>query len=154
MQASVTDRPTVPLGLSLVGLTISAVAAVLVGLRGLGMFGAFGYGSMAGMMSSMMGGYYGSTGMMSGYSSTGMAFWGGFAWMWAAFLIVSMGIAGFGVYLMSSSRLNDLRMGSVLVLLGAVLAFPTMFGLVVGSLLMGLGGILGLIWSPTQQTKT
>lgn len=106
------------------------------------------------MMSSMMGGYYGSTGMMSGYSSTGMAFWGGFAWMWAAFLIVSMGIAGFGVYLMSSSRLNDLRMGSVLVLLGAVLAFPTMFGLVVGSLLMGLGGILGLIWSPTQQTKT
>ncbi|HYY91047.1 MAG TPA: hypothetical protein VE955_03590 [Candidatus Dormibacteraeota bacterium] len=44
---------------------------------------------------------------------------------------------------MSSSRLENIRVGSVLVLVAAVLAFPSAFSFVVGSLLLIVGGILG-----------
>ncbi len=150
MQKRIDNRPIVPFALSLVGLIVSAIAALIVGVAGSGMFGAFGYGSM---MGGMMGGYYGGTGMMNGYSPWGMSGWGGYVWIWVPLLVVSVAIAAFGVFLMNSSRLGDIRMGSVLVLVGAVLAFPTAFGFVVGSLLMVLGGIFGLIWSPSRQTS-
>ena len=77
---------------------------------------------------------------------------GGYAWIWVPLLVASVGVAAFGVFLMNSSTLGDLRTGSVLVLVGAVLAFPSAFGFVVGSLLMVLGGVFGLIWSPNRQT--
>ncbi len=150
MQSSMAERPTVPFGLSLGGLVISAVAAVVIGIAGSGMFGTFGYGSM---MGGMMGGYYSGTGMMNGYAPFGMSGWGAYTWVWIPFIVGSIAIAAFGVFLMNSSRIQDLRMGSVLVLVGAVLAFPTAFGFVIGSLLMVLGGVLGLVWSPTQQPR-
>ncbi|HZY47096.1 MAG TPA: hypothetical protein VFE96_04795 [Candidatus Bathyarchaeia archaeon] len=150
MQTGIGERPTVPFGLSLAGLVVSAVAALVVGIAGLGMFGTFGYGSM---MGGMMGGYYGGTGMMNGYSPWGMSGWGAFTWIWVPWLVASIAIAALGVFLLNSSSLEDVRIGSVLVLVGAVLAFPTFFGFVVGSLLMVLGGIFGLVWSPTQQTR-
>ncbi len=113
------------------------------------MFGTYGYGNMGGMM----GGYYSGTGMMNGYSPWGMSGWGAYTWLWIPLLVASIALSGFGVFLMNSARLSDLRMGSVLVIVAAVLAFPTAFGFVIGSLLLLLGGILGLIWSPTGQTK-
>jgi hypothetical protein len=144
------ERPTVPFGLSLAGLIISAVAALVIGVAGWGMFGNFGYGSM---MGGMMGGYYSGTGMMSGYSPWGMSGWGGYAWVWVFFLVASIAIAALGVFLINSPRLGSVRMGSVLVLVGAVLAFPTAFGFVIGSLLMVMGGVFGLIWSPERTTS-
>lgn len=150
MQKQTAERPTVPFGLSLAGLIISAVATLIVGAAGVGMFGSFGYGSR---MGGMMGGYYGATGMMNGYAPWGMSGWGGYAWIWIPLLVASIAIAAFGVFLINSSKLGNVRIGSGLVLVGAVLAFPTAFGFVVGSLLMGLGAILGLIWSPTQHTR-
>jgi hypothetical protein len=140
----------VPFGLSLAGLIISGVAALIIGIAGSGMFGTYGYGSM---MGGMMGGYYSGTGMMNGYAPWGMSGWGGYAWLWVPLLVASIAVAAFGVFLMNSSRLGDVRMGSVLVLVAAVLAFPTAFGFIVGSLLLVLGGIFGLIWSPAEQTK-
>ena len=149
LQSSMSERATLPFGLSLAGLVISAVAALIVGVAGAGMFGTFGYGNM---MGGMMGGYYSGAGMMNGYAPWGMSGWGGFAWIWIPLLVASIAVAAFGVYLMNSSELGDVRIGSVFVLVGAVLAFPTAFGFVVGSLLMVLGGIFGLIWSPGRQT--
>jgi hypothetical protein len=140
------DRPSVPFGLSLTGLLISAVAALIIGLAWSGMFGTFGGGGYYGMM----GGYYGGTGMMNGYSPWGMSGWGAYTWIWVPFIIVSIAVAALGVFMMNSSRLGDVRIGSVLVLVAAVLAFPTAFGFVVGSLLLIVGGVLGLIWMPAR----
>jgi hypothetical protein len=142
------ERATVPFALSLIGLTISAVAALIVGIAGSGMFGTFGYGSM---MGGMMGGYYSGTGMMNGYSPWGMSSWGSFTWIWVPILIVSIAVAAFGVSMMNSSRIENVRMGSVLVLVAAILSFPTVFGFVVGSVLMVIGAILGLTWSPATR---
>ena len=146
MQNSVAERPSVPFGLSLAGLIISAGAAVVVGMAGLGGFGTFGYGNM-------MGGYYGGRGMMNSYGPWGMSGWAGLTWIWIPMVVASIAMGALGVYIINSSRVDSVRLGSVLVLIAAVLAFPTAFGFVVGSLLMVAGGVLGLIWSPTQQTK-
>lgn len=140
-------RPTVPFGLSLAGFVISAVAALIVGVAGAGMFGSFGYGNM---MGGMMGGYYSGTGMMNGYSPWGMSGWGVYTWIWIPLIVASIAVAAVGVFMMNASRLGDVRIGSVLVLIAAVLAFPTAFGFVVGSVLLVVGGILGLIWTPAR----
>ena len=147
MQVSTVDRPTVPLIMSLVGLIVSAIAAVVIGVAGWGMFGTFGYGSM---MGGMMGGYNGGVGMMNGYSPWGMSGWGSYVWIWIPILAASIAVAAFGVFLMNSPKLDIVRIGSVLVIVGAVFSFPTAFGFVIGSILMAIGGILGLIWSPRK----
>jgi hypothetical protein len=149
VQSGSTDRASVPFALSLAGLLVSAVAALIVGVAGFGMFGSFGYGSM---MGGMMGGY-GGAGMMNGYSPWGMGGWGAFTWMWIPLIIASIAIAAVGVFMIYSSRVGDVRVGSVLALVAAVIAFPTAFGFVIGSLLLALGGILGLIWSPIRQIR-
>lgn len=149
MQSGLTDRASVPFALWLAGLLVSAVSALVIEVAGLGMFGRFGYGSM---MGGMMGGYTGG-GMMSGYSPWMMSSWGAYTWVWIPLVVASIALAAVGVFTIYSSRLNDVRAGSVLVLVAAVLAFPTAFGFVIGSLLLGLGGILGLIWLPSQQIR-
>lgn len=149
MQTNVSERATVPFGLALAGLIISAVAALIIAIAGSGMFGSFGYGSM---MGGMMGGYYSGTGMMNGYSPWGMSGWGGYTWIWIPLVIASIAIGTFGVFMMNSSRVGDIRVGSALILVAAVLAFPSAFGFVVGSLLLIIGGVLGLVWTPAKTT--
>jgi hypothetical protein len=151
MQTGMLDRPTVPFALSLVGVIVSAVAALIIGMAGSGMFETYGYGSM---MGRMMGGYDSGTGMMNGYSPWGMSGWGVYTWLWLPLIRASIVAAAFGVFMMNSSRLGDIRIGSVLVLVAVVLTFPTAFGFVVGSFLLVLGGVLGLIWSPTRQAMS
>jgi hypothetical protein len=148
MQTGMNDRPAVPFALSLMGVIISSISAMIIGMAGSGLFGTFGYGSM---MGGMMGGYYSGTGMMNGYSPWGMSGWGVYTWLWIPLIVASIAVAAFGVFMMNSSRLGNIRIGSVLVLVAAVLAFPTAFGFVVGSLLLLLGGIFGLIWTPAKQ---
>ncbi len=59
---------------------------------------------------------------------------------------LALGIAG--VWLLSTGEREKATAGSVLLIAGSVLAFPMMFGFMVGSLLMLIGGIMGLIWEP------
>jgi len=146
MQSAIADRPTVPFTLSLVGLIVQFIAAIVTGAASLGMFQAFG---MTGMMRGMMGTYYnGGSGMMGSYTPWMMSGWGGFTWMWIPLLAVTLGVAVVGVFMMSHSEVSSFRTGSVLVLVASLLAFPTAWGFFAGSLLMLIGSILGLTWSP------
>ena len=99
-----------------------------------------------------MGTYYGSgSGMMGSYSPWLMSGLGGFTWMWIPMLAVTLGVAVVGVFMMSRSEVSSFRTGSVLVLIASLLAFPTAWGFFAGSLLMLIGSILGLTWSPVSQ---
>jgi len=65
-------------------------------------------------------------------------------WVLLVGFVIALGIAG--VVLMDSSRTEGVRAGSVLVLASSVAAFPTLFGFMIGSGLMLVGGIVGLVW--------
>src|SRR2546427_3589308 len=100
----------------------------------------------------MMGTYHGGgSGIMSSYTPWMMSGWGGFTWVWIPLLAVTLGVAIVGVFMMSRPEVSSLRTGSVLVLVASLLAFPTAWGFFAGSLLMIIGSILGLAWSPDGQ---
>ncbi len=149
MQSAIAERPVAPFALSLVGLIVQFIAALVIGAAALGMFQAFG--TTGSMMGGMMGTYYSGSGMMGSYSPWLMSGWGGFTWMWIPLLAVTLGVAVVGVFMMSRSEVNSFRTGSVLVLIASLLAFPTAWGFFAGSLLMLIGSILGLTWSPVAQ---
>ena len=107
MQTGMAARSNIPFAFSLVGLLVTAVSAFIVGAAGSGMFGTFGYRNT---MGGMMGGYYGGAGMMGSYAPWGMSGLGGFTWIWMPLLVASVAVAAFGVFLMNSSRLGDVRM--------------------------------------------
>lgn len=136
--------------LSLVGLSVQVVVALLVGAFVFGMFGSFG--GTSNMMGGMMGTYHGGTsGMMGSYSPWVMSGSGWFTWMWIPILAVPIAVGAVGCLMLNRSELQSVRTGSVLVFIAAILAFPTAWGLFVGSLLMLVGSILGLTWSPLVQ---
>ena len=150
MQRAIADRSAVPFTLSLVGLIVQFIAALVIGAAALGMFQTFG--PTGSMMGGMMGTYYsGGSGMMSSYSPWMMSGWGGFTWMWIPLLAATLGVAVVGVFMMSRSEVTSFRTGSVLILVASLLAFPTAWGFFAGSLLMIIGSILGLTWSPSGQ---
>jgi len=64
----------------------------------------------------------------------------------SAVAIVALGF--YGALLMNSSSLARVRMGSTLVLIASIIAFPTMWGFLIGSLLMFVSSLLGLTWVP------
>lgn len=77
--------------------------------------------------------------MMGAYNATG--------WYWLAALIVVpivLVIGIVGVIRMNSSSANKVRGGSLLVIVAAIAAFPLMWGFWIGSILMFIGGIIGL----------
>ncbi len=71
---------------------------------------------------------------------------------WFPFLAIFGGLeivlGVLGVLWMNTRNLSKIRTGSTLVLVASIIAFPTMFGFMVGSLLMLIGSILGLTWQP------
>jgi hypothetical protein len=127
--------------LALAGLVVQGLAATMLLTmapyisRFSGMMGYYG-----GMM-----GYYG--GMMGGYYGAGV---NGFMWGWAGLEIVALALGILGVWLMSSVTIDKVRMGSVVVLVAAVLGFPSMFGFWFGPVLMFIGAILGLTYSTNR----
>ncbi len=123
--------------LSLAGLAIQGVAALMV-VTFYSVYPRFGYG-----MFGMMGGY---GGMMGPYFGAG---WYGWTWVWVAVAAVALILGVLGVIWMSSPESGKVRSGSVLVLVAAVGAFPTMWGFWIGSVLMFVGAILGLATSQT-----
>jgi hypothetical protein len=67
----------------------------------------------------------------------------------SAFAVIGLGI--YGAFMMNSSDVVRVRLGATLVLIGAIIAFSTMWGFLIGSLLMLVGSVLGYAWTPTQQ---
>lgn len=77
----------------------------------------------------------------------------GYSWTipWIALMVIITALGIIGVLWMNSSNLYRVRTGSTLVLLASVLAFPTMWGFMIGSLLMFIGSIMGLTWQPIER---
>ncbi|MGC8636419.1 MAG: hypothetical protein ACP5T5_05275 [Thermoprotei archaeon] len=82
---------------------------------------------------------------MMGYYRGAYPYGYGFAWLgfWLGFALVALGLGAVAVYMLGKDK-PDVTVGSILALLGAVLAFPLMWGFMIGSLLMFVGALLGL----------
>lgn len=68
----------------------------------------------------------------------------------SAFVVVGLGV--YGAFMMNSSDVVRVRLGATLVLIAAVIAFSTMGGFMLGSFLMLVGGALGFVWAPPQES--
>jgi hypothetical protein len=92
-----------------------------------------------------------------GYKMMGpwmMRGWGGYSFgyiwvsVWIGTMVAVIGLGAYGTLLMNNVDINNVRIGATLVLVASVIAFPTMWGFFVGSLLMFVGSLLGLTWHP------
>lgn len=130
----VEEKPVAAFILSLIGLALQAVGATFSTYV---MFYGWSFGSWGPGM--MMGPW-----MMGGPWSAGFP-WSPFS---AVFAVAVIALGVMGVLWMNTTDLSRVRTGSTLVLIASIIAFPTMFGFFLGSLLMLIGGILGLTWQP------
>ena len=122
--------------LSVAGLIVQGVSAVMIVV----MFSAFGpFGMMGQYYGGMMGSYYG-----------GASWFGWMAWIWLAITAVVIGLGVMGVLWMNSADVNKFRSGAIVLLVAAIVAFPTMWGFGIGSILMFVGAILGLTTTPAR----
>jgi hypothetical protein len=69
--------------------------------------------------------------------------------VWIGIMIAVIGLGAYGALLMNNADIDNVRTGATLVLVASVIAFPTMWGFFVGSLLMFIGSLLGLTWQPS-----
>lgn len=70
-------------------------------------------------------------------------------WYFASVLSVAVIALGvIGILWMNTGETRKIQSGSIFVLVASIIAFPTMFGFAIGSLLMLIGAILGLTWRP------
>jgi hypothetical protein len=69
-------------------------------------------------------------------------------WLVWAIIVVVLGI--YGAVIINSTKIDRVRMGATLVLIASLIALPTMWGFMIGSLLMFVGSLLGLTWTPPQ----
>jgi len=84
---------------------------------------------------------------MGGYPYTYHLLWS-LIWLISAAIVIALGI--YGAMLMNSTQIGRVRMGATLVLVASIIAFPTMWGFMIGSLLMFVGSLLGLTWVPPR----
>lgn len=135
MTRTVEEKPAAAFTLSLVGLILQVVGALFfTSMMFYGWGGFWGPGMMMGPWGMMMGGPWSA----------------GFGW-WPLASVLSVAVVALGVIgtlWINTAELGRVRTGSTLVLVASIIAFPTMFGFVVGSLLMLVGAILGLTWQP------
>ena len=129
MRRMVEEKPVAAFTLSLMGLALQAVGAIF-----------FGWGGASWGPGMMMGPWM----MMRGPWSTG------FLWspLSAVFTVIVIALGVLGVLWINTTDLGRVRTGSTLVLVASIIAFPTMFGFMLGSLLMLIGAVLGLTWQP------
>jgi len=75
----------------------------------------------------------------------------GYVWVsvWMGVMTAVIGLGAYGTFLMNSVDIEKVRTGATLVLVASVVAFPTMWGFFIGSLLMFIGSLLGLTWQPS-----
>ena len=131
------NKPVAAFTLSAVGLAFQAVAGLL----------------MVYMISFFFPHYGGYLGFGPWMMFGGRYPWAlGFSPFWFAFVIifatVGITLGVLGVVWMNASNAEKIRTGSVFVLIASIIAFPTMWGFMIGSLLMLIGSILGLTWQP------
>ena len=128
------EKPVAAYTLSLVGLAFQVIAGVFFAY-------AISYWQPEG---------FGGYGMMGPW----MMFAGPWAFGFISFpfyiviAAIELSLGLLGILWMNNTDLSKVRTGSVLVLVASVIAFPTMFGFMIGSLLMLVGSILGLTWQP------
>ena len=123
--------------------TLSAIGLAFQALGGLFFVYAISYSSSYGFFGSEMMGPW----MMFG----GPWMFGSYFYWFPLFAILAaaeIALGVLGVLWMNGTNLSKVRTGSTLVLVASIIAFPTMFGLMIGSLLMLVGSILGLTWQP------
>lgn len=96
--------------------------------------------------------FAGST-MMGPWMMMGGPWFFGFGWppFTAAFGVLIIVLDVLGTVWLNTSDLGKIRSGATLVLVTSVIAFPTMFGFMIGSLLMFIGGLVGLTWQPPRK---
>lgn len=130
----VEEKPTAAFTLSLIGLAIQIVGAVFLHSALCFYLAPTSWGWHGMMMPWMMWGWW-----------SPIPFWPSVLIILTAIVI---GVGTVGVLWMNTTDLRRVRDGATLVLIASIIAFPTMFGFVVGSILMFIGGILGLTWRP------
>jgi len=141
------NRPVAAYMLSLIGAALQAVATLFI------IFMAAFYSRIVSnwgelspehMMPWMMGNW------MTGYPYTRHPLLS-LIWLVWAIIVVVLGV--YGAVLMNSASVGRVRMGATLVLIASIIALPTMWGFLIGSLLMFVGSLLGLTWLPPQAPK-
>lgn len=85
---------------------------------------------------------------MTGYPFATHPVWGV---LWIVSAIIVAGLSFYGAVLMNSTSVRRVRTGATVVLIISIVALPTMWGFMIGSLLMFIGSILGLTWTPPTQ---
>jgi len=122
-------RPYAAFTLASIGFAIQLIIAVFV-ISALYFFRVWGY-KFWHMMPWFM------------YSFSGIAL---FLIIYIAAIII---LGAVGLSLLNSSDISKVRNGSILIIIAGIIALPTMLGFFIGSLLMVIGGILGLVWQPS-----
>jgi len=82
---------------------------------------------------------------MGGYPFTIHPVWGA---IWVAAAVIIAALSFYGAMKMNSTNIGKVRTGAIIVLIASIIAVPTMWGFMIGSLLMFIGSILGLTWTP------
>lgn len=134
--ATLEERPTAAFALSVAGLAFQALGGLMV-VYAVSYWPSNGYSGFGMMGPWMMFGGPWTYGFYSGWFPIFVIF---------AAAVIALGVLG--ALWMNTSSLSKVRTGSILVLVAAIIAFPTMFGFMIGSLLMFVGSILGLTWQP------
>ncbi len=126
------ERATAAFVLGLIGAIfhlIGGLAFIFIGT----LFAGFGLGGLIPPDAPP-----GSQGLLAGI---------GFALIAVAVIFIIL--AFLGAFWMYSGDKRRTTYGGILTLIIAIIAFPTLWGLFIGSLLGFIGAILGLVWSPT-----
>jgi hypothetical protein len=141
------NRPVAAYVLSLIGAALQGLAAIFIIYRAVffsSTVSNWGELNPEQMMPWMMGHW------MTGYPYTRHPLLS-IIWLIWAILIIVLGI--YGAVMMNSTNVERVRMGSTLVLISSIIALPTMWGFMIGSLLMFVGSLLGLTWAPHPQPQ-
>ena len=141
------NRPVAAYVLSLIGAALQGLATIFIIYRAV-LFSAtvsnWGELNPEQMMPWMMGHW------MTGYPYTRHPLLS-IIWLIWAIVVIVLGI--YGAVMMNSIKVERVRMGSTLVLISSIIALPTMWGFMIGSLLMFVGSLLGLTWTPHPQPQ-
>ena len=126
------------------------VAAFTISLIGLALYAIGTIASIYAMYSGFGGGLLGPGTMMGPGMMMGGAWSTGFLWspLSSILTVFAVALGSLGVLWMNVEKLNRVRTGSTLVLVSSIITFSTMSGFMLGSLLMFIGGIIGLTWQP------
>lgn len=110
--------------LTLIGSVLQLFSLVFIPLLSLGFMGWYGgMGEHRGMM---------------------MPMWGFFYPYWLILGLVIVSVSFLAAFLIGSEKEDNVKAGGIIAIVISIIAFPTMWGFIAGSILMLIGGILAL----------